>query len=1405
MGNQLKGVFKKILELVASDQLDKQAASDLINTLKRVNMKEETDIAVIGMAMRVADVPDYKQFWEVTCEKRDITGPLSDERKKDVEDYVDMMGLPEDYKDTCYGGYLNNIDSFDYEMFHISKAEAELMDPAQRLFLQEALHAAEDAGYAGESIRGTKTGIYVGFSNNGYYQRVISETDIELIGMAEYGNMAGMMTNRLSNSWDLRGPAEIVDATCASSIVAVDSACKALKNHECDMAFVSGIRLNPMPIGTKVIKQEMESPTYKARAFDDAANGIVIGEGVGVLLLKRLDDAVTDHDHIHSVIKAVSVNQDGKTVRLAVPNVTAQKTVILNALKESGISPEDILYIDAQGTGSPIGDLIEMESLNQSLKEFGVTKKCPISSYKTYTGHLFEASGIISIIRGTMALQNSIIPPQINYDKPNQKIKMEDASFYVNTDLKNVDKAVTPKNCGINTFGINGVNAHCILQEYKNEVIEQKNKGIYLFVTSAKNKDSLQELLKLYSEIPDNTDIVNLCFTASCGREHYEHRVAVIIDSAEDLKEKLTGILEKSFSPSDLIKTGSFVVVAESKTELSEGEQNYAKCKRLSKIADSYLNSEINAETLTYLADLYVKGADINWQAIYKDMDTRRIPLPIYPYKKVRCWLNVSDYIGKKQAKETAVLENHEIDFSDIIITDGKTEGTLLILYADHESLAEQAAGELRKEGYTVYHILDRCNGILEQHAQFIHAGEEVLKLVNGGTFKKFDILLDLKFFITSGEDKISKCIQDIFYFAFQWVDLLNEYGNVHINIISDDNLLKVHSAYTKIAEGLVKMINSCYRESKENNAEARYIYIDSSVTIDDCVNELKVKKFDSNIIYREGKRYKYIRRSEAGKKKTVHVDVTGNENGPYSKYETEIGTIWGKILKCEEVNIYDDFYRLGGDSILAAKIINETNAKYKTDYQIFDIFDYNTVYDFAKFIEEQIKNGFVRNFPSAVAPKKYEKETFYRLTPTQYTMFLMEMEENISTTYNLPSSVMLKGRIDYAKVNETFKFLIKRHEILRASLGVYDNEPVMFIHDNVEFDVLEYDLTKLKNKEANRKKEEIFYNFVHKFDISKPPLLRVIMIKMSMYQTILLYDIHHLILDGTSSDIIMDEFARCYNDKELEPHELEYTDYIKWIQEATASDVISGQKEYWRRKLENGIARLNYPVDFKRTDKQHFEGDVVNMTIETNLTNALKKLASDQSTTLFSVLLTAYSIALSQFCNQEDIVIATPQSMRNNRSFQRTVGFMLNMLLLSVKVRENMDIGTALQEISKTLKEALANQMVPIEEIVCQYGDKEKNRGLMCDNHFIFLNTDSAPEEENADLHIQPFLGVTTKTSQAEITTTCFERNTQLMLSVKYQTALFKKETIMSFVDQVSNVLNSMCKDLTQEIKNLT
>ena len=1677
------------------------------------NLPETVDpeIAIIGMAAKFPGAGDYREFWANLKQGVDSVGEFPGLRQRDANVFWQTIHIGEEIQSYNPGGYLAEIDKFDYQFFRLSPKEASVMDPNQRLFLENVWEAIEDAGYGSDQLAGSKTGIYVGYNNWPLYGQLANRIE-PFSAMATPGNIASIIPSRISYILNLKGPALLVDTACSSSLVAVHLACQGIRNRDCTMAVAGGIRINILPVKDNS-DFGIQSAGFRTRAFDENADGVVWGEGVASVLLKPLSQALVDGDHIYAVIKGSATNQDGSSIGITAPNVIAQEEVIIEAWQKAGIDPETITYIEAHGTGTKLGDPIEIDGLKRSFGRYTDKKQfCAIGSIKPNIGHSDCVAGMAGLIKAVLALQHQEIPPSIHFQVPNRKIDFEESPLYVNHTLRRWETDGGPKRCGVSSFGISGTNCHIVLEEAPPSTVATpvSNDGWHVLTLSAKSEKALQDLIIRYRKFIGETPglgVAQLCYTANTGRGHYKYRLAIITSGETDLKTKLA-----RFNPGNVTaNTGDGVFYnyhsivpgnrrTEDPHELSESQRQELTHQAVQKLTEILAAPAQAYGQLAEICGLYVKGAGIPWDMLYHDGSYQRVSLPVYPFERNRCWLDLpetgeieirepdpyftiawrpeavpagapqpfsaktlvvyeqpKDPVGGRELELIAGLRSagtellelqiseesetgkrkangalnlritgsyqdyqrtfqehslrdvariifvtnisnhreidslHELEQTQVkgvnqlvhlvkalvdsdlkheveiilvagnvhrvtgtepwlnpeaatLIGLGKTVGMenihlicraidldeatgipaiiaeistphrhYLVAYrAGQRYLPEIQTANLAGVGNTdleikdgnVYLITGGTGGIGLEVARFL-AGEAKVKLclINRSPMPK---RLEWEQILAEGKDrKLCKKIEaiqsiersgsEVYCYSADVADhhqmeaaiseIRAKYGRIHgifhgAGVAGDGFLIrKTDQAFQEVIRPKVHGTWVLDRLTQKDNPDfmvlfssitallggpgqgdytAANSYLDSyaayrrqqgrrtlainwpawleigmavdfganvngvfkTIATASAIQALKTvlsKEFCQVVI---GELNLGVIRPElfdtlpfmiSPELRAAIVNQPANETGAlrksgstiekpqvlksvvlqggscapahiqgFSSVQKSAAQIWGNIFGVAALNLHDDFFELGGDSISAMQIVNLVNQTLDVRLEVVDLLRNPIFEDFSRYLEQQCAGS---NRFSAIRP--VAEQACYPVSSAQKRLFILNQMERNQIHYNIPGATIIEGKLDRKRLEEVFDTIIRRHESLRTRFAIVDGRPVQYIEPTLK---LRIDYRQAAETEIGA----ILKDFIRPFDLSRAPLLRAGLVELSPLKHLLIYDMHHIISDGTSLRLLIQEFIDLYHGQEPPPLRIQYKDYAAWQNELVQSGAILKQEEYWLARFAGEIPVLNLPSDYPRPAAQSFEGGEVWFEIPPELSEGINRVAAAQGATFYMVLLAAYYILLFKYSGQEDIVIGSPIAGRSHADLEKIIGMLVNTLAL-----RNFPAGTKtflefLAEVRENSLKAYENQDYQFEELVEKLElHRDLSRNPLFDVMFILqkMEVDSPPSR---DVRFRNY-PIPNESAKFDLTLQILENDAGLDCRFEYCAKLYTPETLQRMAGHLQTILGAI------------
>ncbi|MBX3718722.1 MAG: hypothetical protein KF898_03630 [Parachlamydiales bacterium] len=606
-----------------------------------MNTEQIQGVAVIGIAGRFPGAENITAFWKNICEGKEGISRFSNEElagsnipewQAQASRYVRSRGI------------LKDIEFFDSSFFGIPFIEAQLTDPQQRLFLECAFEALESAGYSSDSYPGS-IGVYGGTSRSTYFLHHLLPNSSLMESMGDFlirtGNEPDFLTTKTSYRLNLKGPSISIQTACSTSLSAICIACNHLLTYQCDIALAGGVSIySPQQSGYSYQDGMIFSPDGHCRPFDSSAKGTVPSNGVGIVVLKRLEEAIADKDHIYAVIRGYGMNNDGgEKISYAAPSVSGQAAAIESAIAMADLDPATISYVEAHGTATFLGDPIEIEALNRAFRNYTDKKGfCAISSVKSHIGHCMEAAGVMGFINAVFALYEQKIPPLLHFNALNPHINLENSPFYINPKLKEWETITTPRRACVSSFGVGGTNAHLILEEAPNRREAPPSTGPHLLILSAKTPSALKNIAhSLAIHLTDNPTIslADVAYTLQVGRKTFEYKRTIVCQS----REEAIALLLESNGLTPFLTTSQ------------------EKC--LNEIGNSWM-----------------KGDVIDWHEIWTHLNgtdqPSRIPLPTYPFEKKRCWIDPPQESEKRKS---------DLTVNDSINSDSSAEDTLLRIW----------------------------------------------------------------------------------------------------------------------------------------------------------------------------------------------------------------------------------------------------------------------------------------------------------------------------------------------------------------------------------------------------------------------------------------------------------------------------------------------------------------------------------------------------------------------------------------------------------------------------------------------------------------------------------------------------------------------------------------------------
>ncbi|MGH8077475.1 MAG: beta-ketoacyl synthase N-terminal-like domain-containing protein, partial [Lysobacter sp.] len=617
----------------------------------------ERPIAIVGMSGVMPQADTLDEYWDKLSKAENNMVTLIPPDRWDWEAYYGNPMAEKNKTLSKWGGFMREVDKFDPLFWGISPREAEMMDPQQRIFLESVWGAIEDSGHRVSDLAGTKTGLFVGAATRDYID-LMATNQAQLDGYSASGTSHAILVNRVSFLLNLHGPSAPLDTACSSSLVALHRAIESIHTGSCDMAIVGGVQVMLTPAGhISFGAAGMLADDGKCKTFDSRANGYVRGEGSGAILIKPLENAIADGDHIYAVVKSTAENHGGKVTMLTAPNPNAQADLLVEAYEKAEIDPRSVGYLECHGTGTSLGDPIEIQAMKKAFSELYRKHQLPpavkphigLTSAKTNIGHLETAAGIAGILKVLLSIKHKQIPALLHFEKLNPYINLDNTPFYPVEKTKDWEPAVDeqgrahPRRAGISSFGFGGANVHVVLEEYlaDDTAPRARPNGPYVIVLSAKNADRLRanaaRLLAHLRNHPEE-DVADVAYTLQVGRDVMPERMALIVASVQELIERLQAYVDGDAATAGVrqssVRRKADIVTTDAAT----------------------LERWLRESDLTALLDVWLKGQEPDWKALYTGYSMRRCALPTYAFARERYWFSINPEAQKAQSSTQAAL-----------------------------------------------------------------------------------------------------------------------------------------------------------------------------------------------------------------------------------------------------------------------------------------------------------------------------------------------------------------------------------------------------------------------------------------------------------------------------------------------------------------------------------------------------------------------------------------------------------------------------------------------------------------------------------------------------------------------------------------------------------------------------
>lgn len=1170
-------------------------------------------VAVIGIAANLPGCGDELGLLMQLLDKAaDMVAPVSEQRRRDAG-YAPEQALSE-------AALLARIDEFDYRYFGLSLREARQMDPQQRMLLQLACKAIWDAGYACEGLRASRTAVVFAAAQQDYAELLINEESpliTGLIGAAQAG--------RVAYELDLRGPAYTVDTACSSGLAAILDAARLVAAGEVDLALTGGVRLLSRPAPAIVPgKEGILSASGRARSFDAAADGTAFGEGGVVYLLKNLEQAQRDGDHIYALIRGGARNQDGgRSNGFAAPSAEAQQELLREAWRNAGVTADSIGFVEAHGTGTRLGDPIEFRALTKAFGEQTERRHfCVLSSIKSNIGHLDNAAGAAGMLKALLTLRAPTRWASAHFARPNPLLEVDDSALRLSpVPLPWPDGA--PRVAGVSAFGLTGTNVHLVLgeapcREDRSQLAQDEDR---LLLLAARSELGLRRHARRLAEHLKEADVhgfADAAWVQTAGRDHGPVRASVRARSSVEAADALAHLAAGGSGAVEL-RPGQAVLLLPHEGSLS-GDMLEG------------LLAHSQALQRGYQADLkQVQGLDQTLQAVANDLLNKLWML----HGLIALGLPQDRVIGHGSGNLVIDLLRGEISLPQA----ARAASALRVAAPEPARLAE-ALEAFATQGRAVY-VLPWA-GMLADAVSKLAAPGDCVVLTAGAGLGRVGALELLAALYKAGLD-------------LSW--------NAVAELCSPGG--RRASVPTALFEDA-----RCWPDVR--------LAAPVGASAEAVPNEAPVEApvvVDANLLEAES-----------------------------SAAEQALAAIWRRLLGCGALSRDDDFFELGGDSLMQTQLTNAVQQRFGVELDHYAVYDHSTLAALAAHIDSLQPRSSALEGPQHDAQRRSAPAT-----RSQRRMWLLQQLEPKSGAYNVVIAYRFNGGVDSAALRQALLKLAGRHDILRSSFVLEAGELCMRVHETID---LEFDCRELSDWDASL----LHDGASRPFDLSHPGAWRVQLLSPSAAsgssrQPVLQLVMHHAICDEWSMRMLLQELAQDYRaisagqPSPLPSPKLGFADWAAWEHSLESSPTHARDAQYWLQSLRGAPSSLAIPTDFAYGAQQSHEGAWLRLSLPAELTGRMREAARAANGSLFTWLFTAYAAWLARLTQMEDFVVGVPTAGRHHPDAEHIPGCFINTLPIRIDASGAPGFAELFGRIQAALTEALNHQRYPFDLMLEQLG----------------------------------------------------------------------------------------------------
>ncbi len=1381
----------------------------------------DQDIAIVGMACRFPGAANIDEFWNNLVQGKESIHFFSREELSPE--------VPEELRDdprlVRARGFIDKPYEMDAALFDIGPMEAKLIDPQQRLILETAYEALENAGHGPGTFQG-KIAVYAGTEDNSYYKTEITPFPSAEKSAGRFAVMTGnekdFVALRLAHKLNLKGPAVSVNSACSTSLVAVLMACKSLRNRECEMALAGGATVHfPTHDGYYYQEGGVFSPDGHCRPFDKDAQGTIFTDGVAVVALKRVSDAIRDRNPIVAVIKGGAVNNDGgDRVSFSAPSISGQSSCITDAYLDAGVSPDSIQFVETHGTATPMGDPIEVEALRQAFRKSTQRRQyCGLGSVKSNIGHTTTAAGVTSLIKTALALKNKIIPATLHFKSPNPRLNIEDSPFYIVDKLTEWKSENGPRRAGISSFGMGGTNSHAILEEAPEAPRSTEpsvERPFEIFPVSAKTPTARDRLLSSLTGLTHRPR--DIAFTLQNGRSRYKTRGAQIHFSS--LKtDSLTVQHSKTLEDPRLV----FMFPGQGAQYIGMGRA----------LREAFPEFRV---TFDYCCEFLKRELGFDFQN--EDLENTQFTQPalfvieVSLGKMLLDWgiqpdIFVGHSIGEFAAAYLAGVFSLE-DGLKLIAARGRLmaalpRGSMLSVRGSMDAVKKIMGDEIDVAAINspIHCVLagptEKIKELQQKFeannlpARLLHTSHAFHSSMMDGAVEPFlATAKEVQFSppkiriisTVTGEELTATQAMDPNYWAGHLRSTVRFSQAIQKCVAEGGNLFLEMGPRTTLSSLALQHL-------KGDGATAFSTLSDSPDALAElgalstAIAKLWAYGYDVpwNKIWGEGNRVplptypferKSFRFSENRKPELItsaiarNTDQTTpvvesqlkiqNENPLFTQIETLLTEHSGLSIETKNTT----FFESGFDSLVLMQIGVELGKRYGISIGLKDLMNtHNTL--------ERLNDYIAKTAAPEKQPQSLKKQASALITSdAQRQLFnSSQISTDASRAMNHSICIVLEGKAQVEALRSSLVLLTQRHAALRTTFS--PNGEQIIVNEKVTFEIPVLDWSGLsESQQADEYAQFVNREVHHVFDLVQGPLFTSTLIRFSGTKTILAFNCHHSVVDGWSLNIIMRDLPKLYrsvisgsNGTSL-PAPLSFVEYLG---ETVAREKEASQEmeRFWKKTFSDGVPQIQIPIDQPRSSTRTYHSRREDYKIRRDAYEKLKSIGTQNELSQFAILLSTFALYLHRITGQLDLVIGVPSAGQIKSGKPQLLVSDVRILPIRCQLQTGDNLITYARRVMEKFYAAYEHQWISQDDLVR-----------------VIFNFDPGMKPE--DLHFEGLkshhIYNPRDVEKFEISINAVVENDDMLLECAYNTDLFEADKMHHRLTELDEMMASIAEN---------